>query len=502
MVSVADEICAFHIRTREITLFSKLPFLPKTIRSQVIMAFSACFLFMAMMIAVNYSNSSRLTGAMQFFELSEDINNTIMEMQRYEKNYFLSHEAFSYEENLTLINRLRMMLSREKSRLTEAIGENNYQRFLKFTDGYSQLMEELRKMPWKEGCCVELQSRIRRMGQDLLLFADQLVSTERRDINNRLQRMVPLSMINLAILIILLVFVVFFITEMIIRPLARITRESEQIAHGAHLRITPFGEPGNEIHRLVSAVNLMMGEVEIRQEQLVQSRKIAAVGTLTSGIAHELNNPINNLSLTLESLVEDGETMTRSERVKLYEEAMDQTDRVSETVKNLLEFSRASHPKMEKISLGEIVDKTARIVNNELQMHHIKFSKKTLGPLPKVLIDRSGIQQVLLNMFINSIQAMPQGGELKVITQLDDTLKDVRMDVEDTGEGIHADHLNNIFDPFFTTKKEGEGTGLGLSVSYNIIKKHGGRIEVKSMLGSGTCFSIYLPLEVKNARPR
>lgn len=463
------------------------------------MAFSACFLFMAMMIAVNYGNFHRLTGAMQFFEMSEDINNTIMEMRRYEKNYFLSQEAFSYEENLTFANRLTMMLSREKIDLVKSIGEKNYNRFLKYVDEYSKLMEELRKTSWKKGCCLDLQAQIRGTGQNLLLFADQLVSTERREINHRLQRMLPLSIINLAILILLLVFVVFFITEMIVRPLARITRESEQIAHGTHLRITPFGQSGNEIHRLVSAVNHMMGELESRQEQLVQSRKIAAVGTLTSGIAHELNNPINNISLILESLIEDGETMSRSERVELYQEAMDQIDRASETVKNLLEFSRASHPKMEMVDLEELVDKTARLVNNELQLNHIKFSKEIIGDLPSISVDRSGIQQVLLNLFINSIQAMPQGGMLKVITRLQDTLKEVRMDVEDTGEGIPANQLSNIFDPFFTTKKEGEGTGLGLSVSYSIIKKHGGRIEVKSTPGQGTCFSIYLPTGIKNA---
>jgi len=144
------------------------------------MAFSACFLFMAIMIAVNYSNFHRLTGAMQFFELSGDINNTITEMRRYEKNYFLAREAFSYEENLTFTNRLTIMLSREKANLINAIGDENYRRFLKYVGEYAKLMEELRKTPWNEECCVELQSQIRRMGQDILLFADQLVSTERR----------------------------------------------------------------------------------------------------------------------------------------------------------------------------------------------------------------------------------------------------------------------------------------------------------------------------------
>jgi two-component system NtrC family sensor kinase len=480
-------------------MLSRLPVLPETIRSQVIMAFSACFLFMVVMISVNYLNFHRLTGAMQFFQLSEDINNTIMEMRRYEKNFFLFQEAVSYEENVTSSNLLAIMLSRDKDGLVNAIGESNYSRFLKYVNEYSSLMEELHRKVKKEGCCDELREYIRRAGQNIVLFADQLVNTERREINSRLQRMIPLPMINLAILIFLMMFIIFFITEMIIRPLARITRESEEIALGAHLRITPFGKPGNEIHRLISAVNHMMGELNSRQEQLIQSRKIAAVGTLTSGIAHELNNPINNLSLILESLIEEGKTMDYSERLHLYQEAMDQTDRASETVKNLLEFSRASHPKIEKVDLNDLVDKTARLVGNELKINKIKFSKKTNERLPKISVDRSGIQQVLLNLFINSIQAMPRGGELNVSIRLDDTMKEVRTDVEDTGEGIPADQLNNIFDPFFTTKKEGEGTGLGLSVSYNIIKKNGGRIEVKSIPGQGTCFSIYLPIGATNA---
>ncbi|MBW1753506.1 MAG: two-component sensor histidine kinase, partial [Deltaproteobacteria bacterium] len=187
------------------------------------------------------------------------------------------------------------------------------------------------------------------------------------------------------------------------------------------------------------------------------------------------------------------------ERLRLFQEAMAQTDRASETVKNLLEFSRASHPKMENISFEEIVDKTVRLVENELRLNNIKFSKKIEDGIPEMTVDRSGIQQVLLNLFINSIQAMPKGGDLKVLTRLSDSLKEVWIDVEDTGEGIPSDQLNNIFDPFFTTKREGEGTGLGLSVSYSIIKKHRGRIEVKSTPGQGTCFSIYLPIGVKNA---
>ncbi|MBF0528364.1 MAG: HAMP domain-containing protein [Deltaproteobacteria bacterium] len=467
--------------------------LPSTIRGQVVMAFSACFVFMAVMIVVNYDNFRRLSGAMQFFQLAAELNSTILEMRRYEKNFFLFQQDFNFEENLTYSNRLNLLLSREKDNLLSAIGGDNYERFQKNAREYASLMEELHRTAQTAGCCHDLQAKIRGRGQNLILLADQLLNTEQREINNRLQVMIPLPWINLAILVILLAFVVFFLGEKIVRPLARITRDSEAVAMGAFHRITPIGDRKNEIHHLISAINRMMDELESRQAQLIQSRKIAAVGTLTSGIAHEINNPINNMSLILEALIEDAESMTPAERLKLYQEAMDQADRASSIVKNLLEFSRANHPKVEFINLEELVDKTARLINNELHLRQAKLHKIVRDVLPPVRLDRNGLQQVLINLLFNAAQAMPDGGVIKVELGWAVPHQEVRIDVEDAGVGIPAEYMDRIFDPFFTTKKEGEGTGLGLSVSYNIIKKHGGRIEVQSQPGQGTHFSIFLP---------
>lgn len=457
------------------------------------MAFSVCFVFMALLIAINYSNLYRLSSSMQFFEISEELNSTILEMRRYEKNFFLFHSDHDIEENISYTNRLNLLLSREKESLIKSIGKNNYDQFLKYVRDYSSLMEGLRSSSGKDMEWLESQTKIRRSGQDLLVFADQLVRGERRAIKELLQQMGSFPMINLVILLILLVFVIFFIGEKMVRPLARITREAEAIAQGVfHGMISPFGNPKNEIYRLIAALNQMMRELESRQEQLVQSRKIAAVGTLTSGIAHEINNPINNLSLTLESLIENHETMAPAERTQLYQEALDQVERASDTVRNLLEFSRANHPRLEDVSLDEVVDKTARLFNNEFKIHKVRFLKEVRGPLPALRLDKGGLQQVFVNLFLNGIQSMPKGGELRIV--LERVKDEVRIDVADTGVGIPPENLEKVFDPFFTTKKEGEGTGLGLSVSYSIIKKHGGRMQVQSSAGVGTTFSISLPL--------
>lgn len=458
------------------------------------MAFFACFLFMVIMIIMNYANFHYFAGAMRFFEVAEELNSTILEMRRYEKNYFLIKQEFNFEENLTYTNRLSLILAREQSNLIEKIGPDNYDLFLQNMHEYTTQMELLRQTPCEANNCAKIQSRIRELGQNLLLLADQVVSTERREINQRLQKMVPMPLVNLLLLVVLLGFVVYFIGEKVVRPLARITRESEAVAQGAFKRITPFGDHKNEIHLLISAINRMVSELENRQEQLVQSRKIASIGTLTSGIAHEINNPINNISLILESLVEDVDDLDKEERLKLYQDALDQADRASEIVKNLLEFSRASHPKVEDVSLEAIVDKTVRLVSNELRFHDIKFSKEVRSRIPAIRMDAGGLQQVLLNLFLNSIQAMENPGELKVVIRQAENLNEARIDVCDTGPGIPEENLDRIFDPFFTTKKTGQGTGLGLSVSYNIIKNNGGRLEVQSTPGQGTCFSIFLPI--------
>jgi two-component system, NtrC family, sensor kinase len=239
----------------------------------------------------------------------------------------------------------------------------------------------------------------------------------------------------------------------------------------------------------------MMTELESREEQLVQSQKIAIVGTLTSGIAHEINNPLNNIVLTLETLIEDNRIMAPEERLQLYQEALDQTDRASDMIKNLLEFSRAKQPQVEEISLEELIDKTIRLLNNEFKVHRIKISKEIQATFPRMVLDKSGLQQVLVNLLLNGIQAMPNGGTLRIL--LNRVHKEARIDIVDTGPGIPSEDLSRIFDPFFTTKKH--GTGLGLSVSCHILQKQGGKIAAQSIEGQGTTFSLTIPFSARPA---
>lgn len=223
-----------------------------TIRAQIVIAFIVTFAFMAIILAVNYDYFRRLSRSMRLFEVAGEINSTLLEMRRYEKNCFLYRQEFNFEENVTYTNLLTMILQREKEGLVEAIGSENYGKIIKYVEEYSAMMTQLREASCDASDCAPLETQIRGIGHNLLLLADQFVTMERRAIDRLLVQMMPLPLIGLLMLALLSGFVIFFIGERVIRPLARITRESEAVAQGAFQRITPYGDSENEIHHLVT----------------------------------------------------------------------------------------------------------------------------------------------------------------------------------------------------------------------------------------------------------
>ena len=303
---------------------------------------------------------------------------------------------------------------------------------------------------------------------------------ERLQIDRLFQRAMGLFIVSVVVFLALGVVVAFYLTRMLVRPLFQMQQAMDKIAHGD---FTPIPEPessSEEFFALFRAFNRMIHELEVHQEQLVQSRKIAAVGTLTSGIAHELNNPINNIVLTAEALKEDFRELTQEEALGLIQDILAQAERASEIVKGLLDFSRAEHPEFEPLSIAGVIQDTLKLVRNQLSLSGIQVEEDLPVDLPPIHGDRKSLQQVFLNLFINAIQAMLDGGTLHIRAYLSPDGQWLEVEVTDTGVGIDPEHLSRIFDPFYTTKQVGRGTGLGLSVTYGIVEKHGGHIEVKS----------------------
>ena len=273
--------------------------------------------------------------------------------------------------------------------------------------------------------------------------------------------------------------------------------------------------PEGELGELAKAFNDMAGKLKKAQEEqeewaatlearveertrkikemqaaLVRSEKLASLGELVAGIAHELNNPLTGLMIHAslishdprldDGLAEDCQTVIH------------ETTRCSKIVKELLDFARVSEPQKAMQPVNETIDRTTTLIEHNVDFRDIKIIKEYNPDLPEILMDASQIEQVLINMMINAGQAMPQGGKLIIRTEMNKSGDHITIRIEDTGCGIPEENIEKIFDPFFSTKGN-KGTGLGLSVSYGIIQSHGGEIEVDSKLGSGTAFIITLP---------
>jgi len=226
--------------------------------------------------------------------------------------------------------------------------------------------------------------------------------------------------------------------------------------------------------------------------QLVSSEKMASLGKLAAGIAHEINNPLGGIliysSLMMEDLTETDPR--RADLVRIVQEA----GRCKEIVKSLLEFARQTEPKMEPTDINRAITDGLFFLVNQALFHNIHIVKKLDAFLPFVRGNASQLKQVFMNIVVNAAEAMRGGGTLTITTFCARDQKTVCVEFTDTGEGIPPENLTRIFDPFFTTKEVGKGTGLGLATSYGIIEDHGGKISVKSQAGEGTTFTIELPV--------
>ena len=225
------------------------------------------------------------------------------------------------------------------------------------------------------------------------------------------------------------------------------------------------------------------------QEQLLQSEKLAAMGRLTSQIAHELNNPLYGIMNTLELM--KTEIPPESKRRRILEMALSETVRLSEMLRKMLSFSKPDEEEKQPTNINTILDEILLLHEKQLREHSIRISSSFEEDLDMVKASKNQLRQVFLNIISNARDAMPEGGTLSVTTRAEGD--NVHVEISDTGMGIRKENLNKIFDSFFTTKDNIKDVGLGLSVCYGFIKDHGGDIKVESEWGSGATFTIILP---------
>ncbi len=331
---------------------------------------------------------------------------------------------------------------------------------------------------------------------------------------------------NKMIIFALIAFLVIAVTisisinRYVTRPVRELVKGTQKIAEGNLSYSIPLKDE-SEIGQLASSFNQMTSDlkradeklidwgktleqkVELRTEelrkaenQLFQSEKLASLGKLAAGVAHEINSPLTGV-LTYSSLLLQEKKEGDPEKEDL-EVIVNETNRCKKIVKGLLDFARQTEPDKALTDLNEVIEKSIDLISHQASMQSIKIEKKIKPDIPRIMIDVGQIQQVFINILLNAIEAMPGGGTLTITSGIEDHM--VTIGFSDTGAGIPEENMRKIFDPFFTTKKQGRGTGLGLSVSYGIIEKHRGRLDVKSQVGKGSTFKIKLPIEEKTSQ--
>jgi len=277
---------------------------------------------------------------------------------------------------------------------------------------------------------------------------------------------------------------------------------SRELAHG-NLDATVEIRSNDELHELADTFNSMAVALKKRDEKLkefartkiMESERLAIVGQLAAGVAHELNNPMQGIVTYSYLLLE--ETPDGNPSRELAQKIVTQAKRCTGIVRGLLDFSRQRKPQKRSINIHNVLNDCISLVKHQSLFHNIEILPTFAPELPMVVVDPTQMQQVFMNLIINAAEAMNHGGQLRITSRVNAADKCVEIEVTDTGHGISAEHMERIFDPFFTTKEATHGTGLGLAISFGIIKEHQGTISVESEVGKGTTFTVRLPITVE-----
>ena len=476
-----------------------------SLRKKIIFTFCMFLLSGGFIWFMNYLKQNHLEQTLQVLEREHDLLNAILEARRYEKNYFLTLEYQNLLDALSYVRLGEQLLSNIMEKHGPRVLAENLDQKLEEIRTYKDSLVALTtyyeagvlKSPEEFSGNLQMHGEdVRKVGKRITSDVEEIVKEESRYVNRLVNESRTYHFIALLAILSLCIFTALYLVFNVNRPLKSIEDAIDKIARGDYENI-PGLSTGDEFESLVTSLNRMLGELHRRSEQLIQSEKMASLGTLTSGVAHELNNPLNNISTSIQILMEELEEGDLAFQKELLTETENQIERARDIVKALLEFSRARSFSPHPVYFKEVVGQTLKLISGEVPAN-VRITELVPNYI-KAKMDPRRIQQVLINLIMNGLQAMEDGGELHIVAwEEEDEDQGFRFRVKDTGKGIRPEDLPKIFDPFFTTKggahkDVGQGSGLGLSVSRGIIEQHGGRIEVESEVGKGTTFTVFLP---------
>ena len=434
-------------------------------------------------------NLNAVLTKLRFIEIADDLNANFLEMRISEKNYFLYGNAETLLEIKDKIKSAEASIDKAKDDIVRAVGAGSLSSLRRYLREYSEMVDMIIQFPSRD---VETETMLRSAGKNLREFSETTTRLERERMNIIIARSKEFLRYAFWGVLVLAIVVSHFISQKILTSLRSIEKMTTSISQGDFRKIEE-SRSKDEFGSLINAINVMSEELSLREEEIIQSKKLASLGILTAGVAHELTNPLNNISMMAQNFTEYYDSLGREERIGLMTKVERETERIQEIVKNLLDFSKPKEANLREADINSVIAKTMTLVQNMLDISNITTKLGLAQGLPRIYLDEHQIQQVLVNLITNAVQAMSLGGLLFIGTRLGRRGDSIEITVKDSGKGITLEFLPHIFDPFFSTKGDG-GTGLGLSVSYGIIKNHKGDIRVESKPGVGTTFTIELPV--------
>jgi two-component system, NtrC family, sensor kinase len=466
-----------------------------SIQNKVRYGYFICIAMIIFIAFLNYFNLRTIDKKLVFSFIINDFFESTLEMRRFEKNYFLYKSRSDYDENLRYTEKAASLLHNNRMAIRELSPGTDVNAIEDLIHAYRQVMEEYHRLHnnLPVVSVIVLEGKIRENGKKIVEATEGIAIAERSYLMSMIAFSKRVIFVSVVFVVAIGVLTGQYFSKMVVRPLQQMEDNMQRIAEGKFEKML-IQSPDAEIVSLGSACSRMIHEIELRQKKfMMQSERLASLGTMISGVAHELNNPLSNIFSSCQILQEEIAEGDTDYKKLLLQQIHDEIERAKTMVQTLLDFSRRTEFKRKPYSLKYIVDEAIRLIHGDLPAKVSITSSIPEGIW--IVVNKQRIEQVILNLIKNAVDAIPDEGSVTISAREFRDEEVVRIGICDTGTGIDQDKMATIFDPFYTTKEDGKGSGLGLFITRQIIEDHEGNIEVESITGEGTTFTITLPFK-------
>lgn len=434
---------------------------------------------------------------------------TVQEMRRHEKNFFLYRAQADLDAAQALAVELEQRLGMDRAVLAELAAADELLALARSLTRYRRLLDD----------DTRAEADLRGAGHEILTRSEQLAERERATLSGSVRQSRHALLWSVGVLVLLALAGGQVLYRVVVRPLRQLEKQVEPLAHGEFRAFTMVSKD-REIVSFTQALNHMLEELELHRRLVLQSEKLASLGTLASGVAHELNNPLGNISGAAQIALEEIESLPAAAREELrgwLVQIDDETQRARQIVRTLLDYSRRPGHENRPTPLLGVLEKSLLLLRPRLPADD-SVSYEVAAEL-MLCIDPQRMQQVFINLIQNALDAGGDAvhvhieaaaaaphdwpppdlahamalGQAQMLGAPISAARAVLIRIRDDGPGIPGERIGQVFDPFFTTHAPGEGTGLGLYIVAEIVQEHGGAIAVTSQPGAGACFSLWLP---------